>query len=129
MTEVFRTPRKTAKGLGAAKAGVGHWMAQRVTAVALVVLVPVFLIQILFGFQPGYLNARAWIADPVNAVILIALVSAAFYHMRLGLQVVVEDYIHSSGTKIILLLLNTFAAISMWFVCVFSVLFVALSAA
>lgn len=122
----LRTPRKTAKGLGAAKEGVGHWIAQRVTALALVVLVPWFFVAFIAAYRSGYQNAEAWLAQPMTAILMLLLLSAAFYHMRLGLQVVIEDYIENPGSRIALLILNTFAAAALWVAAVFSVLKVAL---
>ncbi len=129
MNQTLRTPRKQAKGLGSAKDGVHHWIAQRVTALALVILVPVFLISFVSAYQAGYTNARAFIANPLMAVMLIAMVSAAFYHMRLGMQVVIEDYITKTGSKVALLVLNTFVAAGLWILAVFSILRVAFGAA
>lgn len=128
MSETIRTPRKVTKGLGAAKEGVNHWIAQRVTAIALVVLVPVLLVQLMGAYGGGYDAARAWIGAPINAILLILFVSAAFYHMRLGLQVVVEDYITKPAAKVILLLINTFFAGGAWVVAVFAILKTALAA-
>lgn len=125
MSETIRTPRKVTKGLGAAKEGVNHWIVQRVTAIALVVLVPVLLFKLIGAYGAGHGAATAFIGAPVNALLLIAFVSAAFYHMRLGLQVVVEDYITKPSTKIMLLLANTFVCIGAWGVAVFSVLKIA----
>ena len=125
----LRTPRKTTKGLGSAKEGVRHWIAQRVTALALVVLIPAFLVSFLIAYESGYDGARAWLASPLVAVMMLALVSAAFYHMRLGLQVVIEDYIQATGTKITLLVLNTFTAIGLWILAVFSILLTAFGSA
>ncbi len=125
-TVSLRTPRKAAKGLGAAKEGVGHWIAQRVTALALVILVPWFFAAFLGAYRAGYDSARAWLAQPLTAVAMLLLVSAAFYHMRLGLQVVIEDYIAKSGTRVALLVLNTFVATALWVAAGFAVLKVAL---
>ncbi len=125
-TASLRTPRKAAKGLGAAKEGVGHWIAQRVTALALVILIPWFFVAFISAYRAGYDDARAWLAEPLTAVAMLLLVSAAFYHMRLGLQVVIEDYILKSGTRVMLLVANTFVATALWAAAAFAVLKVAL---
>jgi len=90
----LRHPLAQAKGLGSAKDGTGHWWAQRVSAIALAFLAPWFAI-----FAVGLIGAdvdtvRAAIARPWCAALLSAFVLALFWHARLGLQVVVEDYIH-----------------------------------
>ena len=91
----FRAPLKRAIGLGSAMEGTGHFLWQRVTAIALV-LCGVYLIGLLFGLTGAdYPVARAMVADPVNAVILVAFLIAAFWHAKLGLQVIIEDYVHT----------------------------------
>jgi succinate dehydrogenase / fumarate reductase membrane anchor subunit len=122
----METPRKTAAGLGSAKSGTSHFIVQRVTAVALVPLVAWFMIALVTAFQGGYVDARDFVADPLNAVLLLLLVTAAFHHMQLGLQVVVEDYFERHGVRAALLMLNVFAAAALWVVAVVSILKVAL---
>ncbi len=91
----FRTPLKRAIGLGSAKDGTGHFIWQRVTAVALVLL-GAYLVGILLGLGGGdYERARAIVANPLNASLLVAFLVAAAWHAKLGLQVVIEDYVHT----------------------------------
>lgn len=96
----FRTPLARARGLGSAKTGFHHWWLQRVTAVALIPLT------VWFGFGiaalPGadYADVVAWIGAPLNTVLLFSLIIATCYHAALGLQVVVEDYVHAEWVKI-----------------------------
>ena len=91
----FRTPLKQARGLGSAKDGTGHFLWQRVTAVALV-LAGAWLLGLLFSLAGSdYGHARALVADPLNASILVAFLVAASWHAKLGLQVVIEDYVHA----------------------------------
>ena len=96
MSEVdkFRHPIKNARGLGSAKDGVHHFMVQRVTAVALLFLCVyvVYLVITLIGSD--YPTARAAVAHPCNATLLIAFLIAMFWHGQLGMQVVIEDYVH-----------------------------------
>lgn len=104
----LRNPLARAKGLGAAKDGVNHWWAQRVSAIALALLAPWFAV-----FAAGLIGAdgetvRAAIARPWCASLLAAFVVALFWHARLGLQVVVEDYIHG-WKELVLQLLIKFA--------------------
>ena len=106
----FLTPTKVTRGLGSAKSGTTHHIRQRVSALALIVLVPWFLYAIIKAVSSGYGGALAWAMHPLNALLLILTAAAAFYHMRLGMQVVIEDYIGKAATRGALMILNTFAA-------------------
>jgi succinate dehydrogenase / fumarate reductase membrane anchor subunit len=90
----LRDPLAQARGLGSAKDGVQHWWLQRVTAVALMVLTPWFLWFALSLAGADQVGIRFQIARPLNAALLSAFVLALLWHARLGLQVVVEDYVH-----------------------------------
>jgi succinate dehydrogenase membrane anchor subunit len=96
----FRTPLAKARGLGSAKAGFHHWWLQRVTAVALIPLTVWFGFGIAVLPGAGYSDVVAWIGAPLNTVLLISLIIATCYHAALGLQVVVEDYVHTEWVKI-----------------------------
>ena len=92
------------RGLGSAKDGTHHWWGQRVTAIALVPLTVWFVVSVI-GLAGAPLPAlKAWVASPVVAVLLIALIVATFQHARLGVQVVIEDYVHNEVVKIASLL-------------------------
>ena len=110
----MRTPTGTVRGLGSAKSGTDHHIRQRVTAIALVFLVPWFLYAVITATKAGYEGGAAFVAQPLNAILFILTFGAAFFHMRLGMQVVIEDYIAKSGTKQALLILNTFACIALF---------------
>jgi len=116
------TSAKSVRGLGSAGEGTQHHIRQRVTAIALVFLVPWFLYSIIHACKAGYEGALTWVAQPVNAILLILTLSAALYHMRLGMQVVIEDYIAKSGTRQALLILNTFAVLALAVATILSVL-------
>ncbi len=88
----LRDPLAAVRGLGSAKSGTGHWLSQRITAVALLPLSLWFLVA-AFGLGE-YADARSFLAQPLNAVLSAALVACLFYHAQLGLQVVIEDYVH-----------------------------------
>ncbi|MEO0817546.1 MAG: succinate dehydrogenase, hydrophobic membrane anchor protein [Pseudomonadota bacterium] len=118
----FSTPMARARGLGSAKAGTDHHIRQRVSAIALIFLVPWFLYSVIHASQAGFAGAQAWVAQPWNAILLILTFGAAFYHMRLGMQVVIEDYINKSGRKSALLIANTFATLALFAVTALSVL-------
>lgn len=122
------TPLGSVRGLGSAKSGTEHFIHQRVTAIALAVLVPWFIYSIILATKAGYAGASEFVAKPWNAILLILTFSAALYHMRLGLQTVIEDYIGKSGMRQALLILNTFAALALFVATVFSVLKIWISA-
>lgn len=121
----IKTPLNRVRGLGAAKEGVGHFWHQRLTAVALFPLVLWLLYSICGHIGEDYQSARVWIAKPTTAVPFLLLILAGFYHMKLGLQVVIEDYIHKDGTRIALSLLNNFWAFGVGVLCIYSVLSIA----
>ena len=102
MNDKFRTPLKDAIGLGSAKQGLHHFVVQRITAVALLLLVPWFVWTVLRLLHLDAAGAHALVAQPCNAVLLLAFVVAVFWHAQLGLQVVIEDYVHTRGTQIAL---------------------------
>lgn len=122
------TPMGSVRGLGSAKSGTEHFIHQRVSAIALVFLVPWFIFSIMHATKAGYAGAEAWVAKPWNAILLILLFGAALYHMRLGLQTVIEDYIGRSGTRQALLILNTFAVFALMAAAILSVLKIWISA-
>lgn len=105
----FRTPVARARGLGSAKSGTGHFWWQRVTAVALALLLPWMIGLALALVGADIYDVQAALAKPVNAIALALFAICLFWHARLGLQVVVEDYIHHRATEIALQLLITFA--------------------
>jgi succinate dehydrogenase / fumarate reductase membrane anchor subunit len=122
MNESIRTPLGKVRGLGAARHGSGHFIAQRVTAIALLFLVPWFLISLVGAVRGGYEDATDFIGNPLNAVLILLTIGTALYHMRAGMQVVVEDYIDKAGTRMFLLILNTFVAIVLFAFSAFAVL-------
>ena len=107
MTDL-RTPLARARGLGSGKTGTSHFWYQRVTAVALMLLVP-WLVWMLASMAGGDVETvRATLARPWNAILLAAFSVAMFWHAKLGVQVVIEDYVHTRGVEITLHLLNMF---------------------
>ena len=123
----MRTPLGSVRGLGSAKEGAGHFIAQRATAIALIPLVIYFVASLFRLAGADYAAFAAWAATPWGGGGLILLVLVGFHHMSLGLQVVIEDYIHKESSKILLLLLNKFWAAGAGVVAIFSVLKVAFS--
>lgn len=101
---MLRSGLGRARGLGAAKEGVRHWWVQRLTAAALVPLTLWFIASLILLAGADHATVSAWIARPLNTVLLILLVGASFLHASLGLQVVIEDYIRSEGRRLAVLL-------------------------
>ena len=122
-----RHPLKAARGLGSAKSGVDHWWVQRVTAAALVALGIWFVILVLGLLHADYASARAAVARPWNALLLIAFVLTMFWHAVLGLQVVIEDYVHTRWKEVALLVTMKFLAVMGALASVLAVLRIALT--
>ncbi|MGH8175699.1 MAG: succinate dehydrogenase, hydrophobic membrane anchor protein [Steroidobacter sp.] len=124
----LRSPMSRVLGLGAAKEGPGHWWSQRVTAVALVVLTLWFAAALLRMGTVEYGAVIAWIDDPVTAVLLALLIGALVYHSQLGVQVVIEDYVHG-GAKVVTLLVVNFLHVVAGALGIFAVLRIAFGGA
>ncbi len=122
----YRMPIKDAKGLGSAHHGTGHWWLQRLTALALVPLMFWLVIGIAANTGAGYGVAVAWLAHPVNAVLMILLVATLFYHASLGLQVVLEDYVSHAGSRFAAIVAVKLVAIVLGTAGIFAVLIIAL---
>lgn len=97
---VLRSMLGRARGLGSAKSGPRHWWVQRVTAVALVPLAVWFIIGAIIHAGASRAGIVAWVHGPVTATLMLALIACLFEHMQLGLQVVIEDYIHRESCRI-----------------------------
>jgi succinate dehydrogenase / fumarate reductase membrane anchor subunit len=118
----MRTPLKTARYLGSAKDGTDHFWKQRVTAVSNTVLA-VFLVWLVASLTGAdYDTVRQKLGNPLIALGLLALVTSGAIHMRLGMQTIIEDYVHDEGLKIVALMLNTFFVAAIALVGIFSVL-------
>jgi len=104
MTRQMRSPLGRVLGLGSAKEGVEHWWRQRTTALLLVPLVLWFVIAVIGLVGADRAALIAWMHNPMSAVLMILLIVATFYHAALGLQVVIEDYIHGEVAKLATLL-------------------------
>ncbi len=111
MNSDLRTPLARARGLGSARAGVHHWWAQRLTAIALIPLVVWFAISLVMMSGADYGAVRAWIGSPVVMVLLILTIAIGLHHGQLGLQVVIEDYVHGDGSKLALIVAVRFIAV------------------
>jgi succinate dehydrogenase / fumarate reductase membrane anchor subunit len=120
------TPLARARGLGAAHGGIGHWKAQRLTALANAVLVLWFVFSAMALAGAGYDEVCAWLASPLAATLMILLIISVFYHAALGLQVIVEDYVHHPGIRIAALVLIRLLLFALAVACIVAVLIVAL---
>ena len=123
----LRNPLGRARGLGSAKAGAGHWWMQRITAVALVALGIWFVVMLLTLLHADYATAHAVLARPWNAVLMICFTTAMFWHAELGLQVVIEDYVHTRWLEVSLMVLIKLLAALFAIACALAVLRVALT--
>jgi succinate dehydrogenase / fumarate reductase, membrane anchor subunit len=97
---IMRSELGRARGLGTARSGAGHWWAQRLTAAALVPLGIWFVLALLAHLGADWAAMARWAGRPWNSVLLLALLIALFRHLALGLQVVIEDYVHGEGAKL-----------------------------
>ncbi|MBO6781945.1 MAG: succinate dehydrogenase, hydrophobic membrane anchor protein [Alphaproteobacteria bacterium] len=122
----LRSPLGRARGLGSAKSGTDHWWAQRLTALALVPLIIWFVISMITITGADHETALAFIGSPINAVLLTLLIVAVFHHGQLGLQVVIEDYVHTKWLEVALILAVKGAAIFFGVASVYAVIAIAL---
>ena len=106
-----RTPLARARGLGSAKDGVGHWWAQRLTAIALIPLVVWFAVSLVMLSGADYATVRAWIGSPLVMVLLILVIGIGLHHGQLGVQVVLEDYTDGAWRVVWIVLVKFIAAV------------------
>ncbi|MGL4239930.1 MAG: succinate dehydrogenase, hydrophobic membrane anchor protein [Beijerinckiaceae bacterium] len=118
----MRTPMAKVRGLGSAKSGTEHFFRQRVTALANVPLAIAFVIIITMLLGAPHAVFVGTMKSPLIALVILLFVVSGTIHMRLGMQVIIEDYVHEEGRKIALLIANTFFAIVIAAACVFAVL-------
>lgn len=121
----MQSPLGRVRGLGSAKDGTGHWWAQRITAVALVPLSLWFVISVVALLGANHATFKAWLGTPGNATMMVLLLIATFYHAQLGLQVVIEDYVHGEAVKLASLIGIKLAAVILGVFAIVAVLNVA----
>ena len=109
----METPLGRVRGLGSAKSGLDHWWHQRLTALALIPLTVWFAVSLIVIASGTYQQATDWIKDPIVAGLMILMLAAGYYHLKLGMQVIIEDYIHSEWLKITSLVVMTFWCIAL----------------
>jgi len=120
--DIMRSQLGRARGLGAAKSGAAQWWAQRVTAIALIPLSLWFVCAALRLVGASHAEMLAWIGAPIPVVLFIALVLANFYHLALGLQVVIEDYVHGESARLATLLVTKGVVFLLALTCLISIL-------
>jgi len=121
----LRSPLGQVSGLGSAKDGTGHWWSQRVSAVALIPLTLWFLFSLLSLPSLDYLTVKTWLSFPMSGFLAVLLVAVLAYHSYLGTTVVIEDYVHSAGMKLLSLLLLRFLYVLVGGASIFAILRVA----
>ncbi len=122
----LRSPLGKARGMGSARKGADLWWLQRVTAVALIPLLLWLMASLVALTGADHARFSEWVASPINAVALLLAIATSFYHFKVGMGVVIEDYVHSEGLKVATLLFSTFATVLVGSVCAFAVLKLAL---
>jgi succinate dehydrogenase / fumarate reductase membrane anchor subunit len=120
----LRSPLGRVRGLGSAKDGTDHWWAQRVTAVALVILGGWFGYSLVRIDSMTYLDVIRFVGQPFNAVLLTLLTLTLAYHSYLGVQVVIEDYVHAPGSKVVSMLLSRFAHVIVAVATIYAILII-----
>jgi succinate dehydrogenase / fumarate reductase, membrane anchor subunit len=118
----LRTPLGKVRGLGSARSGTGHFWVQRVTAVANVILALAFVAVLILLVGKPYAAAMTVLAHPLVAILMLLFVLSALIHMRLGMQVIIEDYLHHEGVKLAAVMANTFFTIAIGAACIFALL-------
>jgi succinate dehydrogenase / fumarate reductase, membrane anchor subunit len=121
----MRTPLRKVRGLGSAKDGTGHFWRIRLSSIALIPLSFFLLGWILSLDGAGYDEVRAALAEPLIALAASLFILISLDHMQLGMQIIIEDYVHAEGTKVALIMLNIFFAVAVGAASVFAILKIA----
>ncbi len=118
----MRTPLSRVRGMGSAKDGTQHFWRQRLTAIANLPLMIFFAWLVISLAGSSYGEAKELLSHPCIAILLLALIGSGLFHMKLGMQTVIEDYVHSEGKKMFCLIANIFCVSAIALVSVFSIL-------
>ncbi len=125
----LETPLARVRGLGSAQAGAHHWWHERLSSVAVLLLFVWLIVSLLRLPELDHRGVTEWLKDPLAAVPMLLLIVATFWHLKLGLQVVIEDYVHDEGNRFLAILLLTFAAFGAAAFAIFAVLKIAFAPA
>jgi succinate dehydrogenase / fumarate reductase, membrane anchor subunit len=106
----YLTDRKRATGLGSARSGTGHFWEQRVSSIALLILMPLFLFPLAYNMGDSYEAVRAAYGHPINAIVAVAFMLTAFLHFFQGIQVVIEDYVHGRWELVLIIAMRLLSA-------------------
>jgi succinate dehydrogenase / fumarate reductase membrane anchor subunit len=117
----FQTPLGRVRGLGSARTGTDHFWRQRLTAVANVPLTIAFVLIVVSLLGRNHAWAQQTLGTPLVAIIMLLFIGSATYHMRIGMQVIIEDYVHDEVPKLLLLMLNTFFTIAIALACAYAI--------
>ncbi len=118
----LRTPLSRVRGLGSARGGTAHFWQQRLTAVANIPLIAFFIVFLIAYNGASYATLTAALGNPLVATVMALVVVSVFLHMRLGIQIVIEDYVHGELLKLALFMLSTFFTLTVGGLCLFAVL-------
>jgi succinate dehydrogenase / fumarate reductase membrane anchor subunit len=118
----MRTPVAAARGMGSAKEGAGVWQLQRLTAITNVILVVWFIVQVAPMSGADYAAWHAWFDSPYHATMMVLLVISVFWHVRLGVQVVLEDYIRTASTRIATMIALNLGCVGLGAACLVAIL-------
>ncbi len=118
----IRTPLARVRGLGSAKSGTDHFWAQRLTSIALVPLTFAAIVIVIALVGRNHAAVVQILGSPLVAIVMLLFICATTYHMQLGLQSVLEDYVHGKGLKTVLLIGNVFLCVILWLACTYAIL-------
>ena len=118
----MRTPLGRVRGLGSAKTGTEHFWRQRLTAIANVPLTIGLIVIVTSLLRRDHATVKGVLGSPVVAIVLLLFILSATYHMRIGMQVIIEDYVHEERARLALLIANTFFAVAVALASAFAIL-------